>query len=152
MDNKSRFVIDFNAAPIYVPVPTQKCFFLGFVKDSVQSADTIQLVQIMSIRLTEFTDIKIYDCTIECQPLDDKTGEAKGDVFQVFQKSASTGPWLPMYPPTFITAIDTWQQSPYEQLIHLIGLTNAKICDIQQNVLRLELKCNNPPRILKEKQ
>lgn len=156
VETKPRFVPDFATDPIQVPVPTQICFFLGFV-NAKQCKETMSLVQIESITIkeecrtqddgSENEEFRYRSCVIDFLLLDD-SGVATGESGCVMQYADDSAPWLPHHAPTFVRAIDTWERSTYDEMIHMLGLMNAKFMDMQQNILRLDKKFERLLRVL----
>lgn len=149
VETKPRFVPDFATDPIQVPVPTQICFFLGHV-DAKQCKGTMVLVQIEGITIKEECptqdddsndddQFKYRSCAIDFLLLDD-SGVPTGKSGCAMQYSDYNAPWVPHHAPTFVRAIDTWKRSTYDEMIHMLGLMNAKFMDMQQNILRLDKK------------
>lgn len=132
--------INYTAPPIFIPIPTQVCFFLGD-RDKPRNAQSMRLVEVTKIVRTDNqaearTSHKIYFTV-----LDTEEGHPTANHFYI-AKSYSTelGHPLEETPPDFVAAIDRWATAPdprpaYADVLdvfeHGFGLLNAKYLDLK---------------------
>lgn len=100
--SKSRYVLDYDAQPIHLPIPGQVCFWLGYGNEP-RTKKTIKLVKIKSIVSKRIEDVdRVLFYEISFAALDDKPSTA---LIRVHYHVSKNGVFD--YAPVFVRAIDT---------------------------------------------
>lgn len=138
---RPRYVPDYTAPMIDIPIPTQVCFYLG-QKDKMRDARTMKLVQIDSVGpARHIDDLHIHDVIFTVLNTDDGHPTAKR-----FTLPSSAELRDKLRIPNFVAAIDRWASVPdprpaYADVLdvfeHGFGLINAKYLDLKQEMANL---------------
>ena len=138
---RPRYVMDYKAPPIEVPVPTQICFFLGD-HTVLRNASTVRLVEITDVQyeLRENT----FHYTIYATVLSTKDGHPTAKRHTFIRETGGNMKYRKsLYIPDFVAAIDRWETVPdprpaYADVLdvfeHGFGLVNAKYLDLKQEM------------------